>query len=109
MPDSEEYQKLMKILANNMQMNFVKRILSPDLYPTMDLGNGDYATHKMAYSTGDGGAYVYPTIVYKNGQLEQLNGKDAWDYANQNKELIRFDSPEEADWFSKNYKKIWRK
>lgn len=40
---------LLAQLYANQNKNFVKRILNPFQYPTLDLGNGNYATHLMAW------------------------------------------------------------
>ncbi len=60
----EELKKINKILQENKHLNFVQRILSPQNYPTLDLGNGNYATHKMAYSDVGGLSVAYPTVIH---------------------------------------------
>lgn len=104
-------KRVQSILDKNANKNFVDRIIHKDKYPTLDLGNGDYATHKMAWSDTDNGAIVYPTVVYdkKTNKLKQLGDKEAVDYALKNNEYLSFDKPEDADWFSKNYKRVWGK
>lgn len=98
-----------QVLQQNSQKNFVDRIINKDKYPTMDLGSGNYATHKMSYSTFNNGAMVYPTIVYDPAQkkLVQLSAQEAPKRAVSSGEYINFDKPEDADWFSKNYKQYW--
>ncbi len=108
----EEYQKVMDILNANKDKNFVKRILSPDKYPTIDNGDGTYSTHLMAWSDAPDGKYrVYPTITYdtKSKSLTKLEGDAAYSKADSTGDYIEFETPEEADWFSRNYKKAWNK
>lgn len=109
-PDSIQKAIVMGILQQYAGKNFVNRIVNRDNYPILDRGNGDYSTHKMAWSTGDkGNAMVYPTIVYdkKNDQLNELEPRQAQEHAIKNKEFIPFKTPQEADWFSQNYKRAW--
>jgi hypothetical protein len=108
----KDKERVDSILTQNKEKNFVKRILSPKDYPTLDLGNGDFATHKMAWGTDDKGmAYVFPTVIYDtvNNKLIELDNKSAWKHAISNKEFIRFDNPADADWFSRKYKAVWGK
>jgi hypothetical protein len=108
----KDKERVNLILTQNASKNFVKRIQSPKNYPTLDLGNGDYATHKMAWGTDDKGvAYVYPTVVYDTiaNKLIQLDNRAAWQHAVKNNEFIRFDNPADADWFSRKYKAVWGK
>ncbi len=108
----KDKHKVDSILTANADKNFVKRIKTPDQYPKMDLGNGDSATHKMAWGEDDkGAAYVYPTIVHDTvtNSLKQLNNQEAWQHAIKNKEYIKFNDTKEADWFSRKYKAVWGK
>lgn len=103
---------LYKILDENKNLNFVQRIINPETYPVMprpDLGEGKVSTHSMAWGEDKSGSFVYPEIIFnpKTRELQRLDSKDAINYAITSGELIRFDTPEEAEWFSKNYKKIW--
>ena len=106
-----EIDSINEILNQNQNKNFVQRIISPDKFPTLDLGDNKFGTHKMSYSTTNNGAIVYPNIVQKNGKLVDLTkeGINPMEYAIQNKEFIKFDDKDKADWFSKNYKKVWEK
>ena len=89
----------------NKDKNFVQRALNPT--KSLDLGNGDFATHQMSYSTIDNGkARMYPEVVEIDGKLVQLDPKAAYEYAVANKEFI--DLPEDAaKWVSENYKTLW--
>jgi len=99
--------EITKILQNNSQKNFVKRILFPDKSPRLDLGNGDWATHKMAWEEADGKYYVFPTVMQeKSGQLKDY-GRSAFDEALKRREFITVDSPQQAEELSSQYKKYW--
>jgi hypothetical protein len=100
---------ILKTLELYKDKEFVQRILNPNDYPVLDLGNGQYGTHKMAYAEVDGKTIAYPNIVYDKDTeaLKELSSKDAIDYALKNKEFIEFKTPEEADFFTKNYKTLW--
>ena len=45
MADEYELMKMRQILEANKDKTFVDRILNPNKYPRLDLGNGNYATH----------------------------------------------------------------
>lgn len=100
-------------LIENADKNFVQRLFKKDA-PQMDLGEGRYATHQMAWShTGDPSdpktkIIVYPNIIWNAKQkgLNWLNGREARDYAIKSKEYIEVDSPEEAEDLSTNYKEV---
>lgn len=104
-----DYKRITNILGINADKNFVQRILNRRKYPTLDLGDGNYATHKMGYSEVDGKYIVYPNVIYdpKKYSLIELDPSVAVKYALDNEEYIKFDSEADADWFSKNYKKYW--
>lgn len=103
-----DYAKILDILGKNADKNFVRRILFKNKYPTVDYGDGTYATHKMQWAERDGKYFVYPSIGYdeKNKSLHDF-GKDAFSRALKEGDYIEFKNPNEADWFSKNYKMIW--
>ena len=95
------------ILKKHKQLNFVRRIMDPTIYPNMSNEDGTVSTHKMAYGEADGKYYVYPTIVQEEtGKLKQLSNDDAWEYAMKTGEHIVFDKEEDAAKFSRGaYKK----
>ena len=107
-----EYDDVMRILMQNANKTFVKRILKPNMYPTLDIGNGQVATHKMEWSeinTQKGKKYVaYPTILY-DGKVLKDYGEKAFDQVMKSGNYIEFDDPAQADWFSKRYKSVWEK
>jgi len=103
-----DYKKLLELLDKNKDKEFVQRILNPSKYPTLDLGDGTKATHLMAWGEQDGKYYAYPTVLMnKKGELEQQDPDTAFKNVMQSGDYIEFDDPDEADWFTKNYKMLW--
>lgn len=105
-PDA--WLKVMPVLLNNTSKNFVKRILDPDKYPQLDNGDGTFSTHVM--SSADN--VVFPEVIQDpiTKELRRFpHWREAYDYARKSGEYLEFDSPEEAEWFSKNYKSVWKK
>ena len=101
-----ETERIFDILVQNSQKGFVKRILNPSAYPTLANPDGSSSTHSMAWSSADEKHYVYPTVVMGKKGLRRLSDKGAWKYARKTGNLIEFSTPEEADWFSKKYKRL---
>jgi hypothetical protein len=97
-----------EILQNNKDKSFVKRILYPENYPVLNEGNGNFATHKMAFFTNDDGtAVVVPTILYDGDKLVQYEPKEALERAIKTNNFIKFDNAIDAEYFTKNYKSVW--
>lgn len=107
--DHEMNQWIDSILSKNTHMNFVDRVVRPELYPTLPHKKG-IATHLMAWGDIDGKPSVFPTIIYDpNSQgLKKLSMDEAFDHAMKTKEFIPFNSEDEADLFSQQYKRHWR-
>lgn len=101
-------KKILGTLKKNKDLHFVDRILNPSKYPTLDLGKGTKASHLMSW--GELGKertpIVYPEVLHDPGSkhLIRLSRKKAREHAEQSGNYIKFDTPEEADSFSKNYK-----
>jgi hypothetical protein len=104
-----ELSKIGKILDDNWNKPFVQRILHPELFPTLDLGGGEFATHKMAWGTVGDTPIVFPTVAMVDGKLIDLSeeGIDPVKRALEKNDYITFKTEMDADWFSKNYKKWW--
>lgn len=102
-----EFQHLMGILQNNSNKSFVQRILSPQNYQPLDMGNGLYATHRMAWGQLGDKFVVYPTVLAGEGGKLQDYGDKAWPHVMKSGNFIEFDNPDEASWFSQNYKGAW--
>lgn len=100
-------EQVRQLLDHNKQLNFVDRIINWKNAPSLDLGDGTKATHKMSYLTDDKGqAYVFPTVIYNKEKkaLEQLPVADAWKYAKANKEYIQMSAADAEDFSSWGYK-----
>jgi hypothetical protein len=113
MGDRREKERIRRILLQNSEKDFVRRILNPLDSPTLDMGNGNYVTHKMAWAEAtkpDGGSEfrVYPTVLMDEDGLKDY-GNGAYSEAMKRGEYIGFQNANDADWFSKNYKKMWSK
>ena len=103
-----ELSHISRILLENKSKRFVDRILRRSEYPTLDLGDGNYATHKMSWMEDGGKFRVFPTVVEdEKGGLMEMEPRKAYERALYSDDFIEFPSGEEADWFSKNYKMIW--
>lgn len=99
-----------KILENNKDKGFVKRILSPKDYPVLDNKDGSTSTHSMSWSEVDGKYIVFPTVLYNDkGQLNRFDPNIALELSLDSGNFIEFDAPEKADFFSKEYKQAWEK
>jgi hypothetical protein len=111
-------------LEKNKDKDFVRRILRPDDSPILKGAgpNGEDESHRMAVMDMEVGGKtkyaVYPTIQRNveisgskvNSDLKNYGmGKEGMDEAIKRKEYILFDSRDEADWFSKEYKRLWRR
>jgi len=107
-----ELEQIFSTLISNAEKGFVKRILSPEKYPTLPMGrdaNGNErtSTHIMSYGEADGRYYVFPTVVFDGKGLHQLSASDASRNALENNEAIWFDSEKDASEFSQEYKRYW--
>jgi hypothetical protein len=71
-----------------------RMVVAPD--QPYDFGNGMTGTHYMASMD----EYAVPQIQEQNGVLE------LGDYSPNSNEAIRFDTPEDAEYFAENYKQV---
>ena len=107
---SDDNGRIKKILYENEHVPFVKRILYPEFYPVLKNDDGSISTHRMAWTSGDGKHFVYPTIMFgEDKKLHEYGAREAWEVARKTGNYIPFNNPEDADWFSKNYKQVWDK
>lgn len=110
--EAADLERINNILSAHKDKNFVQRIISPEKYPSLprpDIGPGVSSTHEMSYSTTGKGAIAYPMIVQENsGALKMLSPEMAVDHAIKTGQFVPFDNQDDADWFTKNYKKVWK-
>jgi len=108
-PEAADYVN--SVLNANANKNFVKRIQNPSQYSTVDMPDGSVGTHYMSSADVDGKHITFPLIIQnKEGELSRFEDwREAADYAVRNNEYIEFRTPEEAEWFGRNYKEVWKK
>lgn len=104
--------RLIDLLEENKQKNFVQRILNPTMYPPIKNQDGSISTHRMAWgsTTGRDGKeryVVFPTIHLDGNQLKDY-GNGAFQHAIKTGEFIEFDNQNDAEDFSKQYKEYWK-
>lgn len=99
------------ILSQNRDLNWVQRLENPYIFPVINNDDDSYSTHRMAWDQLGDKAIVFPLIIQDplTGGLQQLSPQDAKRYAVENNQFIPFNTDEQADWFTKNYKKTWEK
>jgi hypothetical protein len=95
-------------------VNFLKRLTTGNTASIPDWKTqGNHSSHKLSYTEGDGKFYVYPEVQELEGKLydftdpknkhydgENYRWKDAIQSAFKNKDVIPFDTEEEAAWFT---------
>ena len=98
--------------VNNSNARFVQRLLDPNRKHIQDWEDkSKIATHKLSWGEDERGAYVFPEVQEIDGELIDFTrppyASGIADYlAHENNNLVRM-TPEEADWFTKNYKKYY--
>ena len=81
---------------------WLQRIANYQDYPVLLNPEGTHSTHSMMWGESDGKYVVFPTVVMQGDSLVRLNPQDALRHAAQTNSLLRFDTPEEAQSFSKS-------
>jgi len=99
---AEQMQATKKLLLQNKDKEFVKRIFDPNTMAPVNLGGGETGTHLMGWSSDDEGHVIYPTIVNVNGKLTQLSDDDAYNYAKKTGEFIRTPDAKLAEYIAGN-------
>ncbi|RJQ58944.1 MAG: hypothetical protein C4530_09990 [Desulfobacteraceae bacterium] len=104
----EPADEITAAIEKNRNIPFVQRIIDKDSYPALKEGDLD-VTHKMAWADVGGKYLAFPTVEMVDGKLTDLEsaGIDPVKHAIENKNFIEFPTPEEADRFSKDYKRYW--
>ena len=103
-PKTRSLEELIQY-AKEQNPRFVQRMTEP--LKQLDLGNGDYATHMMAWEyTDDGQAMAFPTVMENvEGNLQDYKDKALTEAYNRGDYLIM--SPKEAQIFTEGYKQGW--
>ena len=103
-------ENIYNILVENKNKSFIKRVLKPKDYPTLDNKDGTFSTHSMAWGEVDGKYVVFPTVLHtQDKKLKRFPFKEAWENVRKTGNFIEFDTSEEADYFSREYKQYWNK
>ena len=87
--------------AKEQNPRFVQRLSEPPrgIKFTDDEGNEGEGSHYLEWATDDRGAVIYPRIQeMEDGSLKFLSGREAWERANRNNNILIM-SPEEAETF----------
>lgn len=95
--------------ANNQKPPFIQRILNNDersIPLIMEDGKKHHGTHLLSYGEHNGKTYVFPEIQDFDGDLIRLNWPANLDTAVERGDFLEM-SPEEAELFTKNYKKYY--
>jgi|GEM_PF-6292905 len=98
------------ILRDNSQKTFVKRILNVDRYPIYKFNEHTHGTHFMSHTEVDGKWIVYPNLVLNKESftLELHEGADSVRLALDTGNFISFHKEADAEFFAKNYKRVWK-
>jgi len=105
-----EYEDLIRVLMENKDVPFVRRINDRYVHPVLDNQDGTISTHSMADSESDGRHYAYPTVVSDNNHgLKRLADSMAFENAMNSGNYIEFPNAQDANWFARNYKQAWDK
>jgi hypothetical protein len=103
-------ENILRILTENQNKGFVKRILNPNEYPTLNNKDGTHSTHSMTWGETGGKFVVFPTVLYNDKkELTRHDFKSAWENVRETGNFIEFETSEEADFFSREYKQYWKK
>ena len=85
---------------------FIDRIFVPDLLDPLQDEQGRDMTHLLSTFEQDGKHFVVPLIQDFGDELRLLPPEAAFERAKRRKDFLEFDSAEEAEFFSKNYKAL---
>ena len=98
--------KILEILNENKDKDFVNRILNAVSFPTLPNRDGSESTHGMMFSEVDGKYIVYPSVVYDEDVMSRLGPDTALGRALRTDDYVEFDTIQDAYEFSKEYKKL---
>lgn len=105
--------KAQKLINDNKNVNWVDRLVNSSPLK-VDLGGGNYATHKLSWGTSNKKIYIYPEVQQLGNTLVDLSSdrKKAFQYAQLNQDYVELDDTPEnqkfAEWFTNNnYKKFF--
>lgn len=99
------YREMSKVISQrNKNKNWVERGLNPNDFPFIENEDGTQSTHKLAYSTFDDGAMVFPTIIQNEDKTlkEFLSVDDAYNHAMENNTGVFIPNWDLAKYYSEN-------
>ena len=107
----DENQELIDRINRTSNANFVQRLKNPNRRSIRFRNTDNTATHRMAWSTDDGGAIVYPEVQEIDGELVDMARPPysrfaALDSAIEHGDTLRM-TPKQAEWFTENYKQYY--
>jgi hypothetical protein len=106
---ADRKQWIRSVIDKHRGKDFVDRIIDPSTHKPITNEDGSISTHSMAWGEANGKFRVFPTVAKYGAGLKRFEGKAAWRLANELGNYIEFDTAEEADRFSKEYKTYWEK
>ena len=106
---ADRKQWIRSVVDKNKGKDFVDRIIDPGAYNPITNEDGSISTHSMTWGEANGKFRVFPTVMKYGNGLKRFDSDVAWRLANELGNHIDFDTAEEADRFSKEYKTYWEK
>ena len=97
------------VVDGNKGKDFVDRIIDPSTHKPITNEDGSLSTHSMAWGEANGKFRVFPTVMKYGNGLKRFESDAAWRLATELGNYIEFDTKEEADRFSREYKTYWEK
>ncbi len=98
--------RVLEIIEKNKDKDFINRLINAKDFPVLLNRDETTSTHSMAWGEADGRFFVYPTVVLEEGEMMRLGPDTAWGRAMRTGDYIEFDKMEDADEFSREYKKF---
>jgi len=109
--------RILDIINKNKEKEFVYRLLNAKDLPSLPNRDGSTSTHGLTwkpriktlrYAKGKKKKVyiVYPTVVLAEGEMMRLGPKTAYNRAVEFGDYIEFNNWQDADEFSKEYKKF---
>jgi hypothetical protein len=100
--------RILEILEANKDKDFVNRIMNAKDFPSLPNRDGSTSTIDMMFSQLNGKFYVYPSVVYDEGEMARLGPDTAFGRAMRMGDYIEFPTLQEAYEFTKEYTKLDR-
>lgn len=107
----DENQELIDRINRTSNANFVQRLKDPNRRSIRFRNTDNTATHRMAWSTDNEGAIVYPEVQEIDGELVDMGRPPhsrfaALDSAIEHGDTLRMTTTQ-AEWFTENYKQYY--